>query len=95
MGAILIGIRQHGLKYSGSFVPGGTPLMLTLLMVPIEILSFIARGLSLGLRLCINVTTGHLLQIIIGEFAQQILKKGLKRVKVTFILASLLPLLCI
>lgn len=61
-------------------------------MVPIEILSFIARGISLGLRLCINVTTGHLLQIIIGEFSQKLFQEGILRGNLTLIVGAFFPI---
>lgn len=68
-------------------MPGGTPMVLSILLVPIEILSFSARALSLGFRLCINVSSGHLLTVILADFSFQFLQAK----SVLFKLMSLLP----
>lgn len=54
----------------GYFLPAGTPLELVLLLVPIELVSFLSRALSLGLRICANILSGHALQDILSGFAQ-------------------------
>ncbi|ONH70675.1 ATP synthase subunit a [Saccharomyces cerevisiae] len=48
------------------FVPAGTPLPLVPLLVIIETLSYIARAISLGLRLGSNILAGHLLMVILA-----------------------------
>lgn len=47
-------------------MPGGAPLALAFILVPIETLSYLSRALSLGLRLAANLTAGHLLFAIIS-----------------------------
>jgi ATP synthase subunit 6 len=71
---VILGFRQQGLNFLANFIPASTPMILAWLMVPIEVISYTARGISLGLRLCINVTTGHLLQIIVSDFARSLYK---------------------
>lgn len=53
------GFYLHGKRYLKFFVPSGVPLLLTPLMIPIEIISFLARPVSLAVRLFANMTAGH------------------------------------
>lgn len=49
------------------FVPANTSFLLTLLLVPIEFISYISKPISLGVRLFINLMAGHcLLKVIVG-----------------------------
>lgn len=66
LGATIIGFYRHGLVFFSLFVPAGTPLPLVPLLVLIELLSYFARAISLGLRLAANVLSGHLLMIILA-----------------------------
>merc|ERR1712013_731964 len=55
------------------FLPANTNFFLALLLVPIEFISYIAKPISLGVRLFINLMAGHsLLKVIVG-FAWTIL----------------------
>ena len=69
----IIGFAEHGLKFFSYFVPSGTPLALVPLLVLIELISYIAKGLSLGIRLGANVMAGHMLTKIVGGFVYQIM----------------------
>lgn len=67
IGLLLVGFLTHRLYLLAIFLPGGTPLALIPLMVLLEIVAYIFRTLSLGLRLAINLITGHLLlKVCIG-----------------------------
>ena len=66
LGVTILGFYKHGLVFFSLFVPSGTPLALVPLLVVIELLSYIARAISLGLRLAANIIAGHLLIIILG-----------------------------
>ena len=49
------------------FLPANSSFFLALVLVPIEFISYIARPVSLGMRLFINLMAGHsLLKVIIG-----------------------------
>ncbi|RYE14173.1 MAG: hypothetical protein EOP34_07200, partial [Rickettsiales bacterium] len=55
LGATVLGFKEHGLKFFSLFVPAGCPLGLLPLLVIIETISYLARNVSLGLRLAANV----------------------------------------
>ena len=56
LGATILGLRKHGLVFFSLFVPGGCPLGLLPLLVLIEFISYLARNVSLGLRLAANIS---------------------------------------
>src|SRR5438132_7732350 len=65
--SIVVGFALHGLKFLQILIPPGTPLWLLPLMVPIEIVSQLARPLSLAVRLFANMTAGHtILAVLFG-----------------------------
>ena len=67
IGLLLVGFLTHKLYLLAIFLPGGTPLALIPLMVALEVIAYIFRTISLGLRLAINLIVGHLLlKVIIG-----------------------------
>jgi F0F1-type ATP synthase membrane subunit a len=45
---------------AAAFLPAGTPLPLTWMMILIEVIAYSTRTLSLGLRLAVNMITGHI-----------------------------------
>ena len=77
LGTVLLGVSIHKLKFLALFVPQGCPLLLLPLLVIIESISFIARNISLGLRLAANVLAGHMLLFILSGFTFNIFKSGL------------------
>ena len=65
--SLVVGFATHGVKFLSIFVPAGTPLWLTPLMLPIEIVSQLARPVTLGVRLFANMTAGHtILNVLFG-----------------------------
>lgn len=70
--SVFIGIniftfKKYNLKIFSLFLPANTTFFLALLLVPIEFVSYIAKPISLGVRLFINLMAGHtLLKVIIG-----------------------------
>ena len=59
--------KKYNLQIFALFLPANTTFLLALLLVPIEFLSYIAKPISLGIRLFINLMAGHsLLKVIIG-----------------------------
>ncbi|TPW25919.1 F0F1 ATP synthase subunit A [Pararhizobium mangrovi] len=69
IGVVLVyGIRQHGIKFFKLFVPDGVPGPLLILVVPIEVLSFISRPISLSIRLFGNMLAGHITLKVFAGF---------------------------
>jgi F-type H+-transporting ATPase subunit a len=59
--SLAMGFVLHGGKFLGILVPPGTPAWLLPLMVPIELISQLARPISLAVRLFANMTAGHVI----------------------------------
>ena len=67
IGINIITFRKYKMKTFSLFLPANTTFFLALLLVPIEFISYIAKPISLGVRLFINLMAGHsLLKVIIG-----------------------------
>ncbi len=66
---VIIGIFRHGLKFFSLFVPPGVPWFLLPMIVPIEVISFIVRPLTLSVRLFANMMAGHLMLKVFAGFS--------------------------
>ncbi|MDG2320291.1 MAG: F0F1 ATP synthase subunit A [Rhodospirillaceae bacterium] len=64
----IIGFARHGLHYLRLFCPEGTPLPVAIVLVPIEIMSYFIRPVSLSLRLFANMLAGHVLLKVLAGF---------------------------
>jgi F-type H+-transporting ATPase subunit a len=64
----VLGFVKHGMHFFTFFVPPGTPLVMYPLMIPIEILSYLSRPISLAVRLFANMMAGHILLKVIAGF---------------------------
>lgn len=68
LGVTLLSVSIHKIKFFSFFIPNGTPLQLIPLIVLIEIISYCARAISLGVRLFANIFAGHSLLKILSTF---------------------------
>jgi F-type H+-transporting ATPase subunit a len=66
--ATAVGFKEHGLHFLSFFVPKGVPAWLLPLMVPIEVMSYFIRPITLGVRLFANMVAGHVMLVVIGGF---------------------------
>lgn len=64
---VVVGFAKHGLGFLSLFVPKA-PLPLLFLLVPIEVISFLTRPVSLSVRLFANMLGGHTLLAVFGGF---------------------------
>lgn len=87
LGATILGFQKHGLNFFSLFVPAGCPLGLLPLLVIIEFISYLARNVSLGLRLAANILSGHMLLNILSGFVFNIMTSGF-----VFFFLGLIPL---
>ena len=95
LGATFLGFIIHGIKFFSLLVPAGCPLGLLPLLVLIEFISYLARNISLGLRLAANILSGHMLLNILSGFAYNIIFAGSEPGQLQFFLylfAGLIPL---
>jgi F-type H+-transporting ATPase subunit a len=73
---VAVGVAKHGSHFFGLFVPSGVPIPILLLMVPIEIISFLSRPVSLSLRLFGNMLAGHIVLKAFGGLTVMLLGAG-------------------
>ena len=72
IGVTIVGIVKHGTHFLRLFVPEGVPIVLLLLLVPIELLSYFIRPFTLAIRLFANMLAGHTMLAIFGGFAASV-----------------------
>lgn len=65
---IIYGLWHNGLKFFKLFVPSGVPVYVLPIVVPIEIVSFLSRPISLSVRLFANVLAGHITLKVFAGF---------------------------
>ena len=65
---LIVGFAKHKLHFFSLFVPHGTPLPMIPLIFVIELVSFLVRPFSLGLRLFVAMMAGHVLLEVLSSF---------------------------
>ena len=65
---LLTGFLRHGFHFFSLFVPHGAPWWMMPILVPVEFVSFMVRPFSLGLRLFVAMTAGHILLKVLAGF---------------------------
>jgi F-type H+-transporting ATPase subunit a len=65
----VIALMRHGLHFFSFFLPHGTPWWMAIIVIPIEVLSYFARPVSLSIRLFANMMAGHTMLKVFGGFA--------------------------
>ncbi len=73
----VMGFVKHGLHFLQLFCPPGVPLWIAPLIIPIEIISYLSRPITLSLRLFINMLAGHLMVKVIAGFSLMMVGAGL------------------
>ena len=68
VGVTLIAIAKHKLHFLSFFMPPGVPIVMAPLLVPIEIISYLSRPISLSVRLFANMLAGHTLLKVFAGF---------------------------
>ena len=82
----ILGFVKHGVKFLTLFVPPkGTPVFMLPLMIPIELISYLSRPISLSVRLFANMMVGHAMMKIFAGFV-------LPLAAISFGVAGLLPI---
>jgi F-type H+-transporting ATPase subunit a len=85
-GVTILSLAIHQLHFFSYFVPGGTPTIIVFFLVFIELISYVARAFSLGVRLFANIVAGHALLNILASFLYPMITAG-----ILFFFVSLIP----
>ena len=68
VGVTILGFIKHGVHFFSFFLPPGVSVVLWPLMIPIEIISYLSRPVSLAVRLFANMTAGHTMLKVFAGF---------------------------
>lgn len=69
LGVTVIGLWKHGFHFFTLFFPSGAPVFMAPLLIPIEVLSYLSRPVSLSVRLFANMMAGHVMLKVFAGFA--------------------------
>ena len=90
VGVTLIALFKHGFKFFTYFFPSGVPIALAPLLIPIEIISYFIRPISLSVRLFANMLAGHtMMKVFAGLIIMMGSAGGLLKI------GAILPLLAV
>lgn len=73
---IVYGLIKNGATFFKLFAPAGAPWPIYIILIPIEIISFLARPLTLALRLFANMLAGHIMLKLFAGFAVALFSAG-------------------
>jgi len=76
IGVTILGFAKHGIHFFTFFVPPGVSPVMWPLLIPIEIISYLSRPVSLSVRLFANMLAGHTLLKVFAGFIPQLLGAG-------------------
>lgn len=79
-----VGFYKHGLHFFSFFSPAGVPLPLKFVIVPLEVISYMTRPLTLSMRLFANMMAGHLVLKVFAGFCVSLMSLS--------IFASIVPM---
>lgn len=72
-----VGLYKHGLGWFKLFVPHGVPMAILPFISMIEVISFLSRPISLGLRLFGNMLAGHIVLKVFAGFVVSLSALGI------------------
>jgi F-type H+-transporting ATPase subunit a len=64
----VVALRIHGLHFFSYFFPEGAPKLLAPLIIPVEVISYLSRPVSLSIRLFANMVAGHVMFEVFATF---------------------------
>lgn len=64
----ILGFVYHGIHFFSYFMPPGAPIWLAPLLIPIEVISYLIRPISLSVRLFANMMAGHTMMKVFAGF---------------------------
>ncbi len=84
----ILGICLHGFRFFTIFAPKGLPKFLVPVIVPIELISYMSRPISLSVRLFANMMAGHTMMKVFAGFAAMLGVMGIAPIAVNVILTG-------
>jgi F-type H+-transporting ATPase subunit a len=73
---LFIGLFRHGTHFFHLFLPPGVPLWLAPIIIPIELISFLVRPVTLSVRLFANMMAGHIMLKVFAGLSVTALSMG-------------------
>jgi F-type H+-transporting ATPase subunit a len=64
----VVALVIHGRHFFSYFFPEGAPIWLAPIIIPVEVISYLSRPVSLAIRLFANMTAGHVLLKVFATF---------------------------
>ena len=64
----VIAIQRHGMHFFSYFFPEGAPVWLAPIIIPVEVISYLSRMVSLSVRLFANMVAGHVMLKVFATF---------------------------
>lgn len=92
IGVTVVGFVRHGLGFFHFFLPTGVPGFLAPLVIPIEVLSYLIRPVSLGLRLFANLTAGHTMLKVFAGFVVPLGMLSVLPYDIPMVLPAIVPM---
>ena len=68
IGVTVLGFMKHGFHYFTLLAPSGLPWYMLPILIPIELISYLSRPISLSVRLFANMLAGHTLLKVFAGF---------------------------
>ena len=68
IGVTVLGFVKHGFHYFALLAPPGLPWYMLPILIPIELISYLSRPISLSVRLFANMLAGHTLLKVFAGF---------------------------
>jgi F-type H+-transporting ATPase subunit a len=93
--ATLVAFIRHGHHFFGFFFPPGAPVLLAPILIPVEIVSYLSRPVSLSLRLFANMMAGHTVMAVVAGFTVALGVFGVFPVVVDSALFALEIIICV
>lgn len=64
----VIALMRHGMHFLSYFFPEGAPVWLAPIIIPVEVISYFSRVVSLSVRLFANMVAGHVMLKVFATF---------------------------
>ena len=72
----VVALRIHGMHFFSYFFPDGAPKLLAPLIIPVEVISYLSRPVSLSIRLFANMVAGHVMLKVCATFVVMLAGAG-------------------